>query len=336
MTAASPIRVLRGADAVLLADALSALLDELVGDGDRSLMVDEFANPDEPLSAAVDAANTPPFLTERRVVVVRNGARFSRADDVAPLVAYLADPAETATIVLVWEKGPDQAQLAAVPKKLVEAVKAAGGVSISTDAPTGRAREGWIDEQLAQAPVVLDARARATVVGQLGDDVSDLGPLMQRLAGAYGEGARVSIEDVEPYLGKAGSVPPWELTDAIDRGDAATALDKLHRMLGAGERHPFQLMSTLQSHFGRMLRLDGAPVRSEREAADLLGMKGSTFPAKKAMTQARTLGHEGVVRSVTLLADADVDLRGGQAWPAQLVLEVLTARLSRIARAARR
>ena len=48
---------------------------------------------------------------------------------------------------------------------------------------------------------------------------------------------------------------PWELTDTIDRGDTATAIELLHRMLGAG-RHPLQLMATLHTHYARMLRLD--------------------------------------------------------------------------------
>jgi len=75
-----------------------------------------------------------------------------------------------------------------------------------------------------------------------------------------------------------------------------------------------------------------SPVTGEKDAARLLGMKGSTFPARKALGQARKLGHDRVVEAVGLLADADLDLRGGKAWPDGLVLEVLVARLARLAR----
>src|SRR3546814_13382470 len=77
-----------------------------------------------------------------------------------------------------------------------------------------------------------------------------------------------------------------------------------------------------------MLRLDGADVTGEKQAAELLGMKGSTFPAKKAMGQARKLGHDRIVRIVDLPAQADLDLRGGKAWPDGRVLEVLGARIA--------
>ena len=83
------------------------------------------------------------------------------------------------------------------------------------------------------------------------------------------------------------------------------------------------------SNFQRMLRLDGSGVRSEQEAADLLGMKkGSTFPAKKALGTLDRLGPDRLHELVGLLAQADLDLRGAKAWPNELVMEVLVARLA--------
>jgi len=127
------------------------------------------------------------------------------------------------------------------------------------------------------------------------------------------------------------------LTDAIDRGDTAAALDRLHRMLGGGDKHPLQIMATLHGHYTRMLRLDGALVRGEKEAAAILGLRGSsTFPARKALQQGQRLGSRGVTRAIGLLAGADLDLRGAQAWPEDLVMEVLVARLSKLVRGVRR
>jgi DNA polymerase-3 subunit delta len=174
------------------------------------------------------------------------------------------------------------------------------------------------------------------VQSHLGEDVSRLGALLDTLSAAYGEGARVSAEQVEPFLGRAGAVAPWELTDAIDRGDTAAALEHLHRLMGAGGRHALVIMATLHTAYSRTLRLDGAGIADERQAAAALGMTGSTFPAKKALTQSRKLGHAGIARAITLLADADLALRGTVEWSADLVLEVLVARLSRLVPSTRR
>ena len=48
-----------------------------MGDDDRSLLVDEFDGEDYELRLVVDAAQTPPFLTDRRIVVARDIGRFT-------------------------------------------------------------------------------------------------------------------------------------------------------------------------------------------------------------------------------------------------------------------
>ena len=40
-----------------------------------------------------------------------------------------------------------------------------------------------------------------------------------------------------------------------------------------------------------------------------------------------------MAEAIGLVADAEVDLKGASAWPAEAVLEVLVARLCRLARA---
>ncbi|MBX3285961.1 MAG: DNA polymerase III subunit delta [Actinobacteria bacterium] len=329
-----PVHLVKGADDVLRGEALTKLVDGLVGTDDRTLLVDEFDLDLVELGAAVDAAQTPPFLTDRRIVVVRRLGKFSKGEEVAGLIAYLEDPLPSTTLVLVWERSSEpSARSPRIPPALTKAVTAAGGEIVDTDAPSGRGLGAWVAEQLQEAGLQVDGRARQEITDTLGEDAGALVGVIERLKGAFSPGARLGLDDVAPYLGPSGGVPPWELTDAIDSGDVPLALEKLQRMMGSGDRHPLAIMATLQSHYTRMLRLDGSGVRGEKEAAQVLGLKGSTFPAKKAMNQGRKLGGPGVRRAVALLATADVDLRGARAWPGELVMEVLVARLTRLSRA---
>jgi DNA polymerase-3 subunit delta len=320
------VYLVRGDDPALKGQAVHELVHRLVGDGDPSLVVEEHqaGAEDADTSAIADAAQTPPFLTDRRVVVVRDvGAYGSEA--LEPLLRYLADPLPTTTLVLV------AGEKAVRSTSLLNAVKKVGHV-VEAGVPTQRGgRSSWIGDRVKESPVTLDAAAVSAVDAHLGEDLGRLANLLQMLGAAYGHGARLGVEDVEPFLGEAGSVPPWELTDAIDAGRTSVALEALHRMTGAGERHPLQLLSTLHAHYARMLRLDGAGIGDEAAAAAALGMKGSTFPARKALTQSRRLGHDGIAEALRLLAEADLDLRGFERdWPDHLVLELLVARLSRL------
>jgi DNA polymerase III subunit delta len=330
--------VIKGDDPTLVAQALRRAVQELVGDGDRSLMVEELAEADyardggeAELTPLVNAARTPPFLTERRVIIGRHLALFTRAEQVAPLVALLGDPLPSNDLVLVWERGAASTRLGPIPKSLKDAMKAVGAEEIDA-APSGAGRKGLLAERLATAPFKLDAGAKALITDQLGDDVGRAEPLIQILHSTFGDNAKLSAAEVEPFLGPASDVPPWDLTDAIDGGDIVGALDKLRRMTQGGSRHALQVLATLHGHYQRALALDGAPVGDERSAAAHLGLTGSTFPARKALSLSRRLGSERLASVVALLAQADLDVRGASAVPDHTTLEVLVARLARLSR----
>jgi DNA polymerase-3 subunit delta len=318
------VHLLVGDDEPILRAAVSGLVHELVGSGDRSLMVDEFDGEDYELRAVVDAAQTPPFLTERRVVVARDVGRFA-ADEVGTLVAYLGDPLPTTELVLVGGGGR-------LAKSLNDAVKAAGATVHDTNPPSRpRDREGWIAEEAAAAGVRLSPAAASAIVTRLGEDVGRLDGILATLAATFGAAHQLGPGDVEPFLGEGGDVPPWELTDAIDAGNTAAALGLLARMTGPGARHPLQVMAVLHGHYGRLARLDGVEARTETEAAGAMGIKPG-FPARKALQQYRKLGGGGIQRAIDLLATADLDLRGAKDLPDDVVMDVLVARLSRLRR----
>ncbi len=330
--------LITGDDDALVTEAVRAAVTDALGDDDRALALEELVEDDYrdddgfSVGRLIDAAGTPPFLTGRRVVVGRHLGRFGTLDLVAPLVDHLESLLETTRLVLVWEKGvtPPQQRLNAVPKSLSAAVAAARGEVRSVAVGRGKDADRWLTQRLDAADLRLDRSARSAITAQVGEDRSRVVGLIDTLEAVFGPGAEIGVEQVRPYLGEAGGVAPWELTDAIDAGEVTKAIDRLHRMLGAGQRHPLAVVAALHGHYGRLLRLDGADVVDERGAAEMLGIKG--FPAKKALMVSRRMGSDKVARAVRLLAAADLDLRGRTAWPPELVAEVLVARLASLAR----
>jgi DNA polymerase III subunit delta len=338
------LHLILGDDPVLIGEAVTSAVDELVGSGDRSLMLEtlgegEYRNDDggyDPLRL-IDAVRTPPFLTEKRVVVGRHVSRFSRKEDYAPLVAMLAEPLDTTELVLVWEKGvePKVDRMPSLPKALKEAIEVAGGVVVKTSAGRGNEAEAWLREQVAASSLDFERNAVAAIENLIGDDHGRVVGILRTLEGALGAGATVTVDHITTYAGsEKGGTVPWALDDMIDKGDVAGALDLLTRLIpyagSPSDRNgaAFRLMGALHKRYGNMLRLDGAGVASDKAAAELLGMKGSTFPAKKAMQQSRRLGTEKLARAIELLAAADMQLRGTVDWPPELVMEILVARLA--------
>lgn len=319
MTARS-VYLVRGDDPSLVLEASRRLVDQLVGDDDRALVVEEHSGDSLEAAAVANACATAPLFAPRRIIVVRDVGALA-ADQVRVLADCPGTLLETNVLVMVAGGG-------ALPASLVKAARQTGEI-VEAGPGTGRARSDWLSARLRQAPVKLDAAASRRIGAHLGEDLGRLDSLVESLAAAYGEGARLGVEEIEEFLGEGGSVPPWDLTDAVDRGDTAAALEVMTRMLRAGRRHPMVVLSILHRHYASMLRLDGSGVRSDAEAAEVLGSR-STFTAAKTLAQGRRLGHDGISRAVFLLAAADLDMRGLTGWPAETVLEVLVARLSRL------
>ncbi len=318
--AGGTVRFVSGSDEILTAQAVGAAVDELVADADRAEVLHEFSGDEYTLEDLIIAASTPPMLCTHRVVVARGLSRFATAE-LAHLIAWLDDPCPTTDLVVEWDTGR-------VPRKLAEAIEAAGGQRIAADVPSGaRNRKTWMTERIAESSVDLDAGARAAVEDRLGADLSRLGSILETLEAVYGAGIHLGADDVLPYLGAEGDVPPWELTDAIDRGNVGVALAVCQRMWGAG-RHPLAVAASVVGHFIRMARLDGAAVANEKEAAEVLGLRGSTFPARKALDACRRRGSDGIAHAMELLATADADLRGRSGLDPRFVTEILCARLA--------
>jgi DNA polymerase III subunit delta len=331
-----------GDDPVLRGEALDQLVAELVGDDDRELTVEELTVPgraapgegesdapsgaegrEEVVAAALNAAQSPPFMTGGRVVVLHEAGNLGK-DDAQPLIGYLADPMETTAFVVVAGGGR-------LPKGLADALKAAKAVAVG---PATERTGEVLARHLDDADVELRPDAAKLVTAHLGEDAGRVPQLVGLLASAFGAGATLDIADVEPYLGDAGSVPGYLLTNAIEAGDMAGALGTLRRMLtatGPGQSramHPLQVLGMLHGYFRRLLRVDDPDVRNPRDAVAALGGRVKEYPARKALDAARSLQAGGLRQAYDYLFAADLDLKGARAIPEDAVMEVLVARLA--------
>lgn len=322
-----PVYLITGDDARLISAQLSSLVDQLVGDADRSSVYESYDfsevqadDRDVLVAQVVTAAQTQSLFADFRVVVAR------RVDttplNLDPLIAYLRAPAEQCHLVITAG--------GRLPKALSDVLKKAGTAMFETTPPSKR-RElvEWYKTKFVEAGLKIDAVALEEVVEWLGQDSARLPGLLELLASTYGSKQRLTYDDVHPFLGEAGHVQPWDLTDAIDSGDTPTALFNLRRMLGSGEFHPFQVLSILHNHYVKVLRLDGSGATNPVEAMQFIGSR-SDYQGRKYLELSRALGSKKAFDAVQLLARADRALRGATGLDNDLVLEVLVARLSRM------
>lgn len=307
---------------ILIGLELSSLVDRLVGDADRSMMVDDFdcSETNMTIASVVDALTTMSLFIDHKVVILRHLQDLESAYVETLVGAIDAVIFEVDLIITVTGR---------IPKAIGDACKRVKAETIGAVVGSNlRDRTEWVEAHLLEAGFLYSADASRLIATWFGGDQGRLAGLLGTLTSAYGEGAKLSRSDIEVFLGEAGSVAPWDLTDAIDGADVKKALLMLHRMMDAGASHPFQILALLSNRYAQMMKIDGRGVRSAQDAVAILG--GKEFTAKKVLEQYQRLGSAGISRAMSLLATADLDLRGGKDWEPELVMEVLVARLARL------
>ena len=328
-----------GTDATMVYDSLHNVIGEAVGDVDPSFALEDFTAKDvtaagleSVISRVMGALNTPAFLVERRVVVVRDAQLFL-ADEVDQLLDWIGSPTPSTTLVL--------AVVGAKSNKLVKAASDVVEVNVGSRSVE---RVSFVVDKMAEYRVSVDRHVCQQVADQVGDDVARVDALARTLRSIYGT-ASLNFAHIEPYLGDAGDVPEWDLTDAIDGGDATKAIVVARRMLDSKSRAGLQIVNILQRHYLRMARLEGSGVRGEEEAAALLGI--NKYPAGKSLRVSERLGPERVSTAVHWITQADLNLKGGVSYGGKdldtdldvtdlTVVEVLVARLAKMTQGARR
>jgi DNA polymerase-3 subunit delta len=335
--------LVKGTDPALRDRVVDDLVTELLGGDDPTLALEEITIPgranvgddndapagaegrDVAVAAILNAAGSPPFMTEHRIVVVRDAGALT-AGDVDPVVRYLADPLDTTILVFVAGGGT-------IPPALTKKLKE---VKAQERAPESEKTDKVLIAAAHEAGVLLTADAAQLVSQHLGEDAGRVAALVDVLAAAGDQGQTLGVDDVRPYLGEAGAVPSYLLTNAIEAGDPATALEVLHRLLTVSSpqqpkpMHPLQVMGMLNGYYRRILRVDDPSLRSPADAVVALGGKVKEFPARKALNQARALGSGGIRQAFDALFQADLDLKGARGIPEQAVMEVLVVRLARL------
>ena len=331
------IHLITGSDPRLVSDKVSEITRELITSmstkESRSTILETHdagvassQEREDAIRKAVASAETMSLFGEERVVVIRE-ISDATVSELSSLMSYLEQPSDSTHLVLSASKK--------LAKSVSDALNRAGATVMATTPPARRQElVTWFLERFGESGLTLELSALNMIIDWLGEDQARLPGLIDVLVSTYGTSRKLKSEDVEAFLGDAGSVKPWDLTDAIDEGNAPLALEMLRRMIRGGESHPLQIMAILHTHYTKLMRLDGPELHTANDALALIGGK-SEFQGKKYMNQYRRLGGQGVSQAVQLLARADIDLRGGKDLGEELTMEILIARLCRMGAGAR-
>ena len=229
-----PIALLHGPDEQLLDDGLALVERGLFADASERALGREVLEGDAAsIETVVRSALTLPFMTSRRLVVVRR-AQALAARGAETLTAYTRDPNPATCVLLLADEGLTASRERRSDHWLVGALPASALVALPLR--KGRALEDWLKQRAAAEGLTVSDEAARLLVQWVGDDGARLLGEARKAALLGGpEHRAVGAEEVTAVVGEHRIGEVFELTRAVERRDVGQALRTLDRLLATEE-----------------------------------------------------------------------------------------------------
>ena len=219
-----------------------------------------------------DAAETLPFLCERRFVLVKDSGLLEsgRKDESERLAAYLPNVPDSCVIVFE-ESGVDK-------RGRLYKTAAKEGYAAEMKTPDERDLAAWAGKIFREAGLVISGGVAAYLLRTVAHDMSSLHAEAQKLIAYKGggdgqdNGGEITTADIDDICTKALATRIFDLTDAIGAKDAEKALQIYANMLLMKES-PLMILAMAARQFRLILQCGhfAAKKTPQAEAAKMLG-----------------------------------------------------------------
>ncbi|MCL2329813.1 MAG: DNA polymerase III subunit delta [Phycisphaerae bacterium] len=213
-----PIYAVAGAEPFLKRQAMTRIIDDVLGDADRTLAMSEYdgSSGSAELSSVLDDLRTLPFLTDRRLVLLRDADKFITQHRDA-LETYAANPSETGVLLIECKTMPATTRLAKQIAKIGELIKC--------DAPKGYEVSRWVVTHCKAAySAQIESRAAEKLCHLVGTELGLLDAELQKCL-LYAEPRKqINLADVDALVGQQREEQIWNVLDAVCEGNRAKAL----------------------------------------------------------------------------------------------------------------
>jgi len=221
-----PVYLIVGEQDLLLDQAVEALKSSVAEVADLDFNLETFDGESASADDVVAACNTLPFVSERRLVIVRGVEKMPK-DGSDALVRYAEDPSPTTILALVAKKLAKSTRLYKIVDKI-------GGI-IERKAPEPREYPRAVQEMFARSGKRISLEGAEYLVGAVGRDLQRLSVEVGKAVAYSGTRTEISLADVEEVASTTAKTSVFELGTALGNRDCAAALKLLNRLLGDGE-----------------------------------------------------------------------------------------------------
>jgi DNA polymerase-3 subunit delta len=214
----APIYAVCGTETFLKRQAMDQIIKDVLGNADRALAMSEYdcATTTAELASVLDDLRTLPFLTDRRLVVVREADKFITLYRQA-LEEYASSPSPTGVLLIECKSLPGNTRLAKQIAKIGQVLK--------FDPLAAYKVPGWLASYCKdQYGVQIDQKAAMKLVDLVGPDLGLLDAELQKCVLYISGRKQITLADIEVLVGQQREEQVWGILSAIGEGDERKAL----------------------------------------------------------------------------------------------------------------
>lgn len=296
-----PIYAVFGSEAFLRRQHAGEIVQRVLGPASQPLCLSEYEGGAAELAAVLDDLRTLPFLSDRRLVVVRDADSFLAVEAHRDaLMRYLESPSPTGVLLLVGERLDSRL-------KLTKTIAAVGEVC-KCEKDRGFRIIAWVGERAAARGKRLDAEAAAALVELVGTDLARLDNEIEKLSLYAGAAPAITPDHVLDLVGLQREEKVFAITDAIADGEAGRAMQAWEQTLATDRAAPARAIGGLAWGFRRLIEakemtLRGVPI-------DAAARKFWTDP-QRLRSRLDRWSLEGLRRGLDALLEADLAIKTG-------------------------
>ncbi len=302
-----PCYLLEGTEEYIKRQAVARLCERLLPAGLEEMNRVTLANPEA--DALISAAETLPFMGEKRVVIVEDcdlltAARKGDDSKLDALVEYLPHSSPTACVLFVVKGKADGRKKLYLELKKLDAIV---DFSPMTDAECAM----WAQKTLRAAGKLLDNPTAQQLVFTVGHDAALLRQEMDKLVAYAGDREAITGEDIDAVCVRSLECTVFQMVDAQVAGRSGEAFTLLQTMVRNGEDRIGILAMLLRQYrlLYHMRRLLDERVPQARQAS-LLGIP--PFAVGRTQAQARRYPVERLKAAYDYLFELEYGLKSGR------------------------
>lgn len=284
----------------------AALTQAILPAGAEMMNHDIFEEKRATAAAIMDAAETLPFLQEKRLVTVRNSEFFlknGRKEEGEKLKAFLGALPESTCLLFIEEK-------AEKTNALYKAVAKYGQV-LEFQKPKEKELAIWTKRRCRQLGLLLSDAMIDFFLHTVEHDMENIDRELQKLSAYQKEGEPIRPEDIRAICTISLEARVFDLVKAVAERRAEQAL-QIYRNLMQKKESPYMVLSLMTRQFRLILEtlLLSSAGKTQPEIQEMLEIR--SFAVKEYQRQAGRFSPEGWKKALRDCLDTDISIKSGR------------------------